>query len=272
MAGIGAQAVRLGRDLGVGWVRHVHRLRLTVEGDMPSEPVLFVANHGFGGALDLNVFATLAAIDSLQRDRPLVMLTHHLAWIVRVGPLLEPLGARLASREHAMTALADGCDVLVFPGGDLEAAKVWSQRHQVQFHGRKGFAEVAIEAGVPVVPIVTRGAGNTVLVLSDGRRLARLLRLDRLARTKALPINIAAPYGLNPGVAGLLPYLPFPARLATRVLPARLPEGSPEAFAASIEASMQDAMDALGAPDLTRAAPRCAANGGRTSPGAGTRS
>jgi hypothetical protein len=37
---------------------------------------------------------------------------------------------------------------------------------------------LAVEAGVPFVPVVTAGAGQSLLVLSDGRRLARALRLD----------------------------------------------------------------------------------------------
>jgi len=32
-------------------------------------PVLFVANHGFGGIFDLNVFATGAALEQPQLDR-----------------------------------------------------------------------------------------------------------------------------------------------------------------------------------------------------------
>lgn len=242
-----AGGMQFGRSAALAWVRRVHRLRIEVQQQPPDEPVLFVANHGFGGAVDLHVFASLAAIDGLHRGRPLIMLTHHLAWTARVGPLLEAVGARMASRDTALAALGGGADVLVFPGGDLEASKPWPQRHQVQFHGRSGFADVARHAGVPIVPVVTRGAGSTALVLSDGRRIARLLRADRLARTKALPVNVAMPYGLNVGVAGLLPYLPLPVALSTRVLPAQRCAGEPPPVcAARIEAMMQVAMDDLG--------------------------
>lgn len=238
--------LRLGRAAALAWVRGVHRLRIEVEQQPPDEPVLFVANHGFGGVVDLQVFASLAAIDGLDRNRPLIMLTHHLAWTMRVGPLLEAVGARMASRDNAMAALTGGCDVLVFPGGDLEASKPWTRRHEVQFHGRSGFVDVARRAGAPIVPLVTRGAGSTVLVLSDGRRIARLLRADRLARTKAMPVNVALPYGLNIGVAGMLPYLPVPVPLATRVLPAQRCQEPSQECAQRIEAMMQAAMDDLG--------------------------
>jgi hypothetical protein len=45
-----------------------------------------VANHGFGGIFDLNVFATGAAMEQMQLDRPVTILTHQLAWTMGMGP------------------------------------------------------------------------------------------------------------------------------------------------------------------------------------------
>jgi 1-acyl-sn-glycerol-3-phosphate acyltransferase len=64
-----------------------------------------------------------------------------------------------------------------------------------------------MEAGVPIVPIVTAGAGESLMVLSDGQRLARALRLDKTLRLKALPVTVSLPWGLNVGGVGLLPYV-----------------------------------------------------------------
>lgn len=240
-------AVQLWRRAGIEWVRRYHRLTIEVEAVPSHEPVLFVANHGFGAVGDVNVYTTLAAIEELHRGRPLTALAHQFAWFLRVGPLLEAAGAVLASREGAIAAFAAGHDVLVFPGGDVEATKPWSQRHRVLLAGRTGFAEVAIECGVAIVPVVTSGAGNTAIVLSDGRWLARLLQIDRLARQKRLPISIAAPYGLSIGVAGMVPYVPFPAQLRTAVLtPIRpRPDDNPADLANRTQHAMQRAMDRL---------------------------
>lgn len=240
-------AVEIVRRTGIAWVRRYHRLTIDVEAPVPREPVLFVANHGFGGAVDLNVYATLTAIDGLHRSRPMTALAHQLAWWLRVGHLFEAAGAVPASAENAFDALHHGRDVLVFPGGDAEATKTWPQRHRVVFAGRSGFAAVAITAGAPIVPIVTSGAGNTAIVVSSGRRLAHLLGVDRVARQKTLPISIAAPYGLSVGLAGMLPYLPFPAQLRTAVLAPLRPEPGEDAreLALRTQRLMQAAMDRL---------------------------
>ena len=235
------------KKLGIGFVRRWHRL--AVDGDLsaPDEQVLFVANHGFGGIFDLNVFAVLAAFEELGLDRPVTALTHQLAWTLRVGPLIEALGARPASRETALEAFERGEHVLVLPGGDLDAFKPFADRHRIVFGGRTGFARLAIEAGVPVVPIVSAGAGESVLVLSDGQRLARAVRLDRFLRSKTLPVSVSLPWGLNVGVAGFAPYLPLPSKLVTRVLPAMRPEEgeSAEDFAGRVETTMQQTLTSL---------------------------
>jgi 1-acyl-sn-glycerol-3-phosphate acyltransferase len=232
---------------GVAWVQRYHRLTVEIEAPSPNEPVLFVGNHGFGGVVDVNVYSALAALGELHRSRPLTLLAHQLAWFLKAGPLLEAAGAVPASREGAVTALDAGNDVLVFPGGDIEAMKPWPQRHRVLFEERSGFAALAIERGVPIVPVVTSGAGHTAIVLSDGRWLARMLSIDRRARQRTLPISIAAPYGLSIGLAGILPYVPFPARLRTAVLAPILPssDDTPEALAGRTQATMQQAMDRL---------------------------
>jgi 1-acyl-sn-glycerol-3-phosphate acyltransferase len=235
------------RRLGSAAVRRYHRLDVLVDAPLPDEPSLLVANHGFGGILDLNVFAIFAALDDLAPARPVVSLTHHLAWIAGVGRLVEAAGAQPASRESALAAFAAGKHVLVLPGGDLDAGKPWRQRNSIVFGGRTGFARIAIEAGVPIVPIVTAGAGESLLVLSDGQRLASALGLDRRLRTKALPVSISIPWGLSVGLVGLAPYLPLPTKLVTRVLPAmrNRNEESAECYAGRVETEMQRALTAM---------------------------
>lgn len=242
------------RALGIGWVRRYHRLEVSGDLSMPTEPTLFVANHGFGGIVDLHVLAVLAALEDMAVDRPVTILTHQVAWTLGVGKLLEPLGSRPASRSAALEALADGHHVLVFPGGDLDAFKARSDRDRILFGGRSGFARLAAEAGVPIRPIVSSGAGDTLLVLSDGQGLARTLRLDKLLRLKALPVTVSVPWGLNVGLVGLLPYLPLPAQVRTRVLEPMLGEAgeSTDNVAARVATSMQMTLSDL-AGDVSHA-------------------
>lgn len=232
------------RKLGIEFVRKYNRLEIdTVEHEF-DEPVLFVANHGFGGIFDLNVFATSAALEQLQLDRDVTILTHQLAWTLGVGRFIEPIGARPASVESAHDAFARGEHVAVYPGGDIDAAKSWENRNRIMFGGRSGFARLAIDNGVPIVPIVTAGAGESLFVISSGERLARAARLDKLLRLKTAPISVSLPWGLNIGAVGLLPYLPLPSKLQTRVLPAMpaAPGEESEDYAGRVESAMQTAL------------------------------
>lgn len=232
------------RKLGIEFVRKYNRLEIDTTEHSFDEPVLFVANHGFGGIFDLNVFATSAALEQLHLDRDVTILTHQLAWTLGVGRFIEPIGARPASVESAQDAFARGEHVAVYPGGDIDAAKAWEDRNRVKFGGRTGFARLAIDNGVPIVPIVTAGAGESLFVISSGERLARATRLDKLLRLKSAPISVSLPWGLNIGVVGLLPYLPLPTKLQTRVLPVMPAESGeePAEYAARVESAMQTAL------------------------------
>ena len=235
------------RHRAVEFVRRYHRLQVDIEVAALSKPVLFVANHGFGGIFDLNVLAANAALEDLELDRPVTFLTHQLAWTLGVGPVIEHLGARPASEESATEAFAAGNHVMVFPGGDLDAGKSYLHRNEIIFGGRSGFARLAIEQKVPIVPIVTAGAGESLLVLSDGRPLAKALRLDKLLRIKALPVSVSLPWGVNIGAVGMVPYLPLPTKLHTTVLPAMKARRGEDAaaYADRVHATMQDTLTAM---------------------------
>ena len=72
--------------------------------------------------------------------------------------------------------------------------------------------KLAINAGVPIVPVATVGGPDAMPVLATGRRLARLFRLDRVARLKMFPVALQAPWGISPA---LLPEIPFPTKIRT---------------------------------------------------------
>ena len=126
----------------------------------------------------------------------------------RISPLLAAAAAADILRE--------GANVLVYPGGDVEALRPWRQRNKIVFDGRKGFLRLAHGRGVKIVPVVSVGGQETFFVLNDGRKTAKLLRFDKLFRVKTLPISLSFPWGLLPGD---LPHIPFPAKIRIQVLP-----------------------------------------------------
>ncbi|MCU0268808.1 MAG: 1-acyl-sn-glycerol-3-phosphate acyltransferase [Acidimicrobiales bacterium] len=225
------------------------RLDYEPPAEMPPPPAVLVVNHGFGGVVDLNVlaFAGLTARMGVAPDQPATILTHQLVWTVGVGRWLEPAGCRPAGPTVAREALARGEYVLVSPGGDLDAGKPWRARNEIRFAGRTGYARLAVEAGVPILPTVIVGAGESLLVLSDGQRLARALGVDRRLRNRTLPVTVSIPWGLSIGLVGLLPYVPLPTKLRAETGPAFVPgpDESAEELADRVHTWMQDTADRL---------------------------
>lgn len=236
----GAPPAALRRVIGA-YLRRYHRHEIQVDAQLPDRPALIVANHGFGGVVDLNVLALATVLDQLEDRRHVTFLVHQLAWTLGFGRVAEALGCVPGSAAAVDRAFAARGHVAVFPGGDIDAAKSTKDRNLVTFAGRSGFARMAMEHDVPVVPVVTAGAGESLLVLHDGQPLARALRLPHLLRVKALPVSLTFPWGLNVGIAGMLPYAPLPTKLVTAVLAPMTPEDGETAadFAARVESAMQ---------------------------------
>jgi 1-acyl-sn-glycerol-3-phosphate acyltransferase len=235
-----------GEALGA-YLRLYHRHEVIFDEKPSDQQVLVVANHGFGGVIDLNVLAMSAVLGNTGWTRPTRVLVHQIAWTMGVGWVIERLGGRLAKREAADEAFAAGHNVLVFPGGDVDAGKSWPDRNCVQFNGRSGFARLATDHGVPILPVVTAGAGESLLVLSDGQKIAAALGLPKRLRIRALPVSLSVPWGLNVGVVGLVPYLALPTKLVTAVLPViePNPDEEPEELAERVVGAMQARLDAL---------------------------
>ena len=131
------------------WLAAALYFRAEINGfeNVPDEPVLFVGNHS-GGANTPDTFVFTLAYHTYftVEGRPLVALAH---------------------------VLREGANVLVYPGGDVEALRPWRQRNKIVFDGRKGFLRLAHGRGVKIVPVVAIGGQETFFVLNDGRKTAK---------------------------------------------------------------------------------------------------
>jgi len=186
-------------------------------GNVPEDgPALLVGNHSGGNMTPDTLLFTLAFYTYFGVERAFYQLAHNLVLASPLGRILRRYGTVPASPEHAQRALGTGAALLVYPGGDWEVHRPIWERHKIDFAGRKGFVRLALEADVPIVPVVSIGGQETALFLSHGGRLARALRVDRTLRLKVIPISLALPWGLN--VGDLLGHLPLPAKITVEVL------------------------------------------------------
>lgn len=215
-------------------------------------PVLLVGNHSGGNMTPDTFIFTLAFATYFGVERRFYQLAHDLvvSWPI-IGPLLRKSGTVAASHENAEAALKTGGALLVYPGGDWEVHRPSWHGHRVDFGGRMGFIELALNADVPIVPIVSIGGQETALFLTRGEHIAKALGLDRMLRLKVLPISLAIPWGLN--IGDFLSHLPLPAKITTQVLP---PIDIRERFGRNpdktevydyVTGVMQDALDELAA-------------------------
>jgi 1-acyl-sn-glycerol-3-phosphate acyltransferase len=186
-------------------------------GRLPADgPVLVVGNHSCLFYMPEAWVCGQALMSRRGVGTPTYTLAYDLLFAMPgVGPFLRRIGAVPASTGEAESALARGACVLVYPGGDLEACRPWTQRNKVEFGGRKGFVRLALRCGIPVVPVVAHGGHHAVVVLARGDRLARAAGLRNI-RINVFPFLAGFPFGVT---SILTPPLPMPAQLTLEFLP-----------------------------------------------------
>ncbi|MBI4616705.1 MAG: acyltransferase family protein [Planctomycetes bacterium] len=194
-----------------------HRYELQGIERIPSGPALLVANHSAGASLTDGLFL-IRYYELRGTAEPVHPLAHDFFFKrLHLGRLIGPLGVVAANHENSREVLARGRKILVFPGSDHDSLRPWSRRKEVVLAGHTGFARLAIEAGVPIVPVVTAGAHEVFVVLTQGKRLAKALGLERFVRWHSFPVTLCLPWIVAVGPLAYLPYLPLPARITTRI-------------------------------------------------------
>jgi 1-acyl-sn-glycerol-3-phosphate acyltransferase len=188
-----------------GEVRHMDRIPRT-------GPVLLVANHSGGLVTPDTWVFEVNYIRHFGTTRETYALAHDMVMgMPLIGRYLRASGALPADHHYAENALHRGAAVLVYPGGDEDVFRPFTERNKVHLAGRTGFIRLALRTGVPIIPLVSVGGHETVLVLGDGLHLAQRLGLDKRFRLKTLPIVVGPPWGISPG--DWLFHIPLPAKV-----------------------------------------------------------
>lgn len=182
--------------------------------------MLLVGSHNGGlAAPDMLMFM----YDWYRRygtDRLAYGLMHPYAWKVSPLPQLgAPVGAVMAHPKMAIAALNRGASVLVYPGGAEDVFRPHYLRHRIHFLGRKGFIKLALREEIPIVPVVSTGAHDTLIILGDFYKQVRQLHewgmpwlfgIDPVV----FPIYLGLPWGIG---IGPIPNIPLPIPIRTRV-------------------------------------------------------
>jgi len=168
---------------------------------------LLVANHA--GAIPSDAPVIMHGIET-ELARPVYGLADNLfRSLPVVGTLWSRAGGVPAHPDNAFRLLHDEQQlVLVFPEGTKGTGKLVGERYQLRRFGRGGFVEIAMRAGVPIVPIAVVGNEEAMPILAKSSRLAKLLDVPY--------VPLTANMFLFGPVAGLV--IPLPAKFTLRVL------------------------------------------------------
>ncbi len=167
---------------------------------------LLVANHA--GALPPDAPTIMHGIE-VELGRPVYGMADYIFRRVPwVGTMWARVGGLPAHPDNALRLLKDqGQLAVVFPEGTKGPSKTYADRYRLRRFGRGGFVEIAMRAGVPVIPIAVVGAEESMPVI---------FRLPTLARALGVPYVPVTANVLVFGPLGLLLY--FPSKLKLRVL------------------------------------------------------
>ena len=168
---------------------------------------LLVANHA--GAIPPDAPAIMHGIETELGRRVYGLAENLFRAVPIVGTLWARGGGVAAHPDNAYRLLHDeGQLVLVFPEGTKATGKLFTERYQLHRFGRGGFVEIAMRAGVPVIPIAVVGAEEAMPVLFKSSALAKLIGVPYAPITANM---------LLMGPLGLVGY--FPTKFRLRVLP-----------------------------------------------------
>ena len=168
---------------------------------------LLVANHA--GAIPSDAPVIMHGIEK-ELGRPVYGLADAFFRTVPVvGTLWARTGGVSARPANAYRLLREQRQLaLVFPEGTKGTSKSYADRYQLRRFGRGGFVEIAMRAGVPIVPIAVIGSEEAMPIVFRLPTLARALRVPYFPVTANL---------LTMGPIGAV--LPFPSKFKLHVLP-----------------------------------------------------
>ncbi len=166
---------------------------------------LLVANHA--GAIPSDAPAIMHGIET-ELGRPVYGLADELfKQLPVVGTLWSRVGGVLAHPDNAYRLLREQQQLaLVFPEGTKGTGKTYAERYQLRRFGRGGFVQIAMRAGVPIIPIAVMGSEEAMPILAKSPQLSKLMGIPYV------------PLTANMLVFGPLFALALPAKIRIKVL------------------------------------------------------
>lgn len=208
-----------------GWVYHNYfRVQTTGWDHIPNDKsVLLIGSHNGGLAAPDTVMMTYDWFRYFGTERLAYALMEPNMWTAYPGTarLATQVGCIRADAHMALSALQRQASLLIYPGGVQDVFRPHTLRHRIHFCGNHSFIKLALLEEIPIIPFISYGAHDTLIVIAD------LYPQLRWLHEHGMPW----PFGIDPGTwpiylglpwilaLGPLPNIPLPIQIHTRVRP-----------------------------------------------------
>ena len=155
---------------------------------------LLVSNHS--GVLPLDGVMIAIAVHEETDRFARALIAQFFGALPVLSWLLRRAGGTLGHPDDTLRLLGRGELVLVFPEGVRGTGKPFRERYRLRRFGRGGFVEMALRAGVPIIPISVVGAEEIYPMIADVQPIAKLLGFPYFPITPTWPL--LGPLGLIP--------------------------------------------------------------------------
>lgn len=138
--------------------------------NVPSKgPALLCLYHG---TLPIDVYYLLAVCQLQKRRKLRIVVDHFLFKLPGLKCLLDVFGCFTGPATECVKTLRNGNLLVICPGGVREAI-FSSDKYELQWNGRIGFAKVGVAAKVPIIPVFTQNGRESFKVVRTGQSITR---------------------------------------------------------------------------------------------------
>uniref|UniRef100_A0A8C0UVG7 Transmembrane protein 68-like n=1 Tax=Cyanistes caeruleus TaxID=156563 RepID=A0A8C0UVG7_CYACU len=169
--------------------------------NIPQGPGLVVFYHG---ATPVDYIYFSARLHIMKKRRCSVVADHFVFRLPGFRILLEVFGVIHGPKEACVRTLEEGHLLAIAPGG-LREALFSDEMYTILWSDRKGFAQVAIDAKVPIIPMFTQNVREGFRTLGGIKILRSLYERIRLP---VVPLYGGFPVKLRTFIGEPIPYDP----------------------------------------------------------------
>ncbi|XP_033212397.1 transmembrane protein 68-like [Belonocnema kinseyi] len=148
-----------------GWIWHGYDV-VGLENIPVDQPILFVYYHG---AIPMDIYYFMAWMGLIHTKLIHTVVDRFVFKVPGWSPIIEAFKGTSGTVESCSSLLKEGHMLAIAPGGTYES-QFGDSRYKLMWKKRLGFAKVALNAKVCIIPVFTRNIREAFRTLSWGRR------------------------------------------------------------------------------------------------------